>query len=254
MSCLRVRVGTTTILTVTGLRNAQTNAYINDGTVECTLLDANGDEVAGQTWPVTLTYVTASNGEYSAEIENDLVIESGDTGTAELDITGDGATLALVLPVEYVSSSDGQLQWTSRDEIEQMFGVTNVTKWADLENTQVAATITEQINWSVLEATDEVKELLPGTAASFVTCAPRPLRRAVTVLAAELLYEARGIDDTSTEDGVHRLTQLANRARTYLRKVQAGAIRVKQDAGVTSFPKVVPHVEPVDDYDTFQII
>lgn len=51
-----------------GLRDLETGAYINDATVQARLLHEDGTEVPGVTWPVTLAYVTASNGEYRGAI------------------------------------------------------------------------------------------------------------------------------------------------------------------------------------------
>ena len=43
--------------------------YVNDASVTVTILDSNGDELAGEAWPVALPYVSGSNGNYSKTFE-----------------------------------------------------------------------------------------------------------------------------------------------------------------------------------------
>lgn len=55
------------VLELQGLKDAITNAYINDATVTVTIVNAaTGATVAGQSWPMTMTYVPASSGNYRA--------------------------------------------------------------------------------------------------------------------------------------------------------------------------------------------
>ena len=67
-----------------GLKDFPTDAYINDATVTVTLVDAAGTEVAGQTWPATMAYVSASAGEYQGGLEGDLTITNGDQLVAKV--------------------------------------------------------------------------------------------------------------------------------------------------------------------------
>ena len=60
------------VITLVGLKNKVSGAWINDATVTVTLLDEYGTEVSGQSWPATLSYVAASNGEYQATLEDVL--------------------------------------------------------------------------------------------------------------------------------------------------------------------------------------
>ena len=73
-------------LEVAGLQNAVTGQYINDATVEVTLRDADGDEVAGQNWPLTLSYVTDSDGIYRGTLEDDLELTARADYTAEITV------------------------------------------------------------------------------------------------------------------------------------------------------------------------
>ena len=63
-------IGNDNIVEVDSLRNVSTSpiSYINDATVTATLYDTSGDEVSGETWPITLSYVGSSNGKYTGTI------------------------------------------------------------------------------------------------------------------------------------------------------------------------------------------
>lgn len=61
--------------------------YINDATVTVTIVDSTGTEVAGETWPVTLSYESASNGNYSGVVSKDIAVSDGDLLTAKLTVT-----------------------------------------------------------------------------------------------------------------------------------------------------------------------
>jgi hypothetical protein len=61
--------GSSKIVEVRQLRNVTTPGFINNATVTLTLLDALTEvPVLGQTWPVTLSYVTGSDGTYRATL------------------------------------------------------------------------------------------------------------------------------------------------------------------------------------------
>ena len=76
------------VLRVTGMRNAITGTYLNSRTVTVTLTDSSGTEVTGQSWPLTLTYVPDSDGEYRATLPYDIGVTGGQTYTAR--VVGDG--------------------------------------------------------------------------------------------------------------------------------------------------------------------
>jgi hypothetical protein len=79
-------------LELDGLKNGATSAYVNDAAVVCTLKDSSGNPVTGQTWPLTLAYVAASNGKYRGRLKYDLALTEGKTYTAHITATGGGLT------------------------------------------------------------------------------------------------------------------------------------------------------------------
>ena len=76
------------VLRITNAHNSLTDEYINDATVYVTLRDLNDNEVAGETWPKQLAYVTDSNGEYRTILPYDLTLSVNTNYYA--DITFDG--------------------------------------------------------------------------------------------------------------------------------------------------------------------
>lgn len=85
-----VFVDNSNVVEVRGLAVAVNDSYVNDATVTLTLKDADGQEVTGQTWPATMTYVTATDGWYRGVIEHDVELEAGVTYYAHIDADAGG--------------------------------------------------------------------------------------------------------------------------------------------------------------------
>lgn len=97
MSCTLVfEEGNSPVLQVI-VRNALTGAYINDATVNATIRDATGAEVAGQSWPMSLTYVPSSSGVYRAMLSSGIALVAGQSYRATFTIADptSGATRTL---------------------------------------------------------------------------------------------------------------------------------------------------------------
>jgi hypothetical protein len=82
---LTIYIGNTTILELQYLTNSVSGEAITTATVIATLTDSKGEEVVGQTWPVTLTHV--DTGTYRATLENDLTLVANRPYTATIDAT-----------------------------------------------------------------------------------------------------------------------------------------------------------------------
>lgn len=80
------------------LVNGDTGAYINDATVAVTLKDVNGSNVVGETWPLTMSYVTGSNGQYKATLKDTLTLTANDRYTAYITAVSGTANLEIELP------------------------------------------------------------------------------------------------------------------------------------------------------------
>lgn len=72
-----------------GLADAR-GTYQNAGTVEVTIKDRDGAEVAGQTWPLTLSYVSGSEGDYRGVLDAALDVSVNDSIRAHVDVTAGG--------------------------------------------------------------------------------------------------------------------------------------------------------------------
>lgn len=79
-----------TVIEVKGLKNEVTGAFLNSATVTATLVDAAGSQVAGETWPKTLSYVTGSDGIYRATLPYTMSLAAG--GRYEAQITANGGS------------------------------------------------------------------------------------------------------------------------------------------------------------------
>lgn len=77
------------IIEVTGVTNAATGTVINDASVTLTLLDAaSGIAVEGQTWPLELSYITGSSGNYRGTIIDGITVSANQNLIAEVIVDG----------------------------------------------------------------------------------------------------------------------------------------------------------------------
>lgn len=87
-------VGNTNVVEVADLHNEVTGAEVNDATVTLTLKDSDGDNVAGETWPLTMAYVTDSDGLYRATLVDTLPLTDNGRYTAEISAVVSGSLKA----------------------------------------------------------------------------------------------------------------------------------------------------------------
>jgi hypothetical protein len=78
-------IGNSNLIRVRKLQNVQSGAYLNAATVTATIKDAAGNPLAGETWPISLSYETGTDGAYSADVSDGLVAANGDTATLVVD-------------------------------------------------------------------------------------------------------------------------------------------------------------------------
>lgn len=250
MSCISIPLGSNSVFRLRGARNPVTGEYLDSSsTVEITLKDALDVDIPGMTWPAALSYVVGSSGDFQLQLDSDLDAEAGDTGKVIIQITGPAAVFERTIErdVEFVEDDEAIDLWSSRTELNLMFGSSQVDIWADVNSDNDADQITAKIDWAVETATDDARTRLRGSAAAGVTCADKTLRAMTTRLAGVLLYEARGIVDTSQEDGAHRLTRHQKIADDWFMRVRAGQIRLEQSA--VNIPNFVAYTD--DDEDVY---
>lgn len=83
-------VHNTGALDLIGLKSHVDDTYINDATVTFTVKDKQGHELAGETWPQTMTYVVGSNGNYRGILSADLELIAKQHYTAIIEADGGG--------------------------------------------------------------------------------------------------------------------------------------------------------------------
>jgi hypothetical protein len=67
-------VANTNILELLGLKSDVEDVFINDATVTARIRDKNGDDVSGQSWPVAMAYVAASDGNYRGTLSDEIAL------------------------------------------------------------------------------------------------------------------------------------------------------------------------------------
>ena len=130
-------------------------------------------------------------------------------------------------------------EYCARADVEAIYGVTNVSKWGDLDSDQDAGKITARITWAIQSASNELEDRLRGGPLSVpFSPVPQTIKETTAYLAGVILYEFRGITDM-TEEGEpqHRLHWHRERVDTVISQILAGQ---RKFAGSTH-PEV-PHV------------
>jgi hypothetical protein len=86
MTCI-VYVANTNLIEVVGLKSEVEGEFIADADVEVTVKDADGEDVAGQTWPLTLASIdgTDPEGNYRGILKDTLELTAGQTYYANVD-------------------------------------------------------------------------------------------------------------------------------------------------------------------------
>lgn len=86
---MTVFVANTNVLDLIGLKSAIEDTFINDATVTVTLkYKDTGAEIEGQTWPTTMEYIDASDGDYRAIISNEAELVHKRTTIAVIEADG----------------------------------------------------------------------------------------------------------------------------------------------------------------------
>lgn len=76
------------IIELRGLKNVVTGEYLDAASVTVTLLDSSDSEVTGESWPLTMDYVTSSSGIYRATLSSSLGVSKASNYTAVIEADG----------------------------------------------------------------------------------------------------------------------------------------------------------------------
>ncbi len=88
------------LLELDALKDALTGSFLNAATVTVTVVDKDGTNVVGQTWPTSMGYVAASDGKYRAVLEDVMTLTVGEMYFAQITAdAGSGKKGYWVLPI-----------------------------------------------------------------------------------------------------------------------------------------------------------
>lgn len=129
-----------------------------------------------------------------------------------------------------------------RSDIEELFGVAELKKWADREGTQDGSEIAAAIASALSDATEYVNDRLRGGRYDLPFAPIPPMIKDITRRrAATMLYEWRGATDYDAKGApLDRLTVHRKWVEDMLNKLRAGVIRLDATSvGGASYPHVV---------------
>ena len=94
------------VVGVDGVQNFSTGDYLNTADVKATLKDESTDNtIAGQSWPSTMSYVAASNGDYRLTLSRDLILTQLQLLTLEI-VVDDGPGLYREMQIPLIADID----------------------------------------------------------------------------------------------------------------------------------------------------
>lgn len=132
------------------------------------------------------------------------------------------------------------MAYSARSDIEDVFGVDNVDKWADLDNDANATKITNRIARAIVVADEKVNAALRGGAIDVpVSGSSVLITNNAAILAGVWLYDARGVAeyDAATKDAQHQLHFQRDNAMEELKLIRTGDL----DIGVATVD-TTPHI------------
>ena len=124
-------------------------------------------------------------------------------------------------------------EYATRAQIEDRFGVTNVSTWADLDSDENATNITARITRAIDVASDKIDDalrrspyLIPLTTPAGAT--PTVIVDIAATLAGVWLRTARGVEDFDPKSGkpIHELSPLEYAAERDLENIRTGKTKI----------------------------
>lgn len=125
------------------------------------------------------------------------------------------------------------MSYNTREDIEDVFGIENVTKWADLDNDADATKIADRIARSITYAAGKIDAYMRYT---FYVVPLEPIGSELDPVIVDIasiycgvwLYENRGIADYNPQTGAqqNRLAYNLDRANKSLASIRYGPLRL----------------------------
>lgn len=139
------------------------------------------------------------------------------------------------------------MAYATQTDIEEIFGVPNVKKWADRDGDGVEANITARITKALAYADVTINDRLRDSQYTVIPFTDSPLPESVVDVAAKLaaiwLYENRGIADYDPDTGrmVHKLKFTKDSVNEWLHCVKTGKIRLSLTGRNHNYMEAVTH-------------
>ncbi len=123
------------------------------------------------------------------------------------------------------------MAYATADDVYMIYGRTNVDRWADLDNTGNTSDIGSRISHALSVAQSEVDSILAGSpiVVPIIGTVPTLIQDVTATLAGVLLYEARGAQGISTENGqvLHPYSFRRSWALSVLKDLREGRRRIQ---------------------------
>lgn len=133
------------------------------------------------------------------------------------------------------------MPYSERSNIEDIYGVTNVEKWADLDNDGDATKITNRITAAITRADDELDNRLRESryVVPFTTV-PSAIEYLSALYAGIWLYSNRGVTDYNADgEAQDQLQHQRNDFDEKVRMIHAGTYILDVSSSVKTYPQVI---------------
>lgn len=140
------------------------------------------------------------------------------------------------------------MAYTTREDVEAMFGTNNVVTWATMDNEWTDEQVDAHIDNMILQAEAEIDMELVGIGyeVPFTDPIPTMLVRYATILAALNIYENRGVQDYDERTGkaMHALRYHRDMYNIWITKLRRGIIDLVSGRTRGASPGVVKDDPP----------
>ena len=130
--------------------------------------------------------------------------------------------------------------YTTRSNLETVFGKQNILRWADLDNDGNAAEISSRITYACETASSNFEDILRQRRYTFPITMSKSVIDLVTKMATLLLYDAREIIDGNS--GTDALSLVRQKVEEKLGKIRRGEI-ILEGGQTKNVPAVIQDEE-----------
>jgi phage gp36-like protein len=235
MGC-ELYVGQVNTLFLSGLKDEE--GYVNDATVLISIYGIIDDEA--------MEYVEDSDGVYKYVLPATAGLIEDDDYLVTMEASWIRGVTPYAASIEETYTAVANLPFFGPDvyancrALYDVFGRSNVNKWADLDNDNEDATIRRRKAWALHRASRKLDELLQGGPYTLPFEMPydNSIVDATARLAGVFLYESRGIEDS--ESALNNVSAHKEEVMQWAYRVKRGAIRLNMPAHArATFPQVV---------------